>query len=344
MVAVAAHAETGSEARPNTAPDIAPDIRVGFLLSPDFTILPFASFIDCLRHAADEADRSRQIYCRWSVVAPSLDPIRASCGVEVTPHEVLPDPTRFDYLVVVGGILPGCLDQPARSYDYLRAAYAAGVSLIGLCTGSFVLARAGLLDDRFCAVHPEHRRELTQLFPAVRPVTDKIYVNDQRIFTCPGGTAALDLAVTLIEEHCGKARALKGLMSLLVDKHRAAHHLPHRPYEALTVCGNWRVEQAVLLMERNISRPFGIAELAARLGSSMRELNRAFARHVGQSPAAIWREMRLAHGHWLLLNTNRTVTQVAYECGFADTAHFSRWFRRAYGEAPKIFRQRHRAV
>ena len=326
------------------APDITPDIRVGFLLSPNFTILPFASFIDCLRHAADEADRSRQIYCHWSVVGPNLDPVRASCGVEVTPQELFPDPGRFDYLVVVGGILPGCLDQPAESYDYLRRAYAAGVSLIGLCTGSFVLAQAGLLDDRICAVHPDHRREFIAAFPAVRPVTDRVYVSDQRIFTCPGGTAALDLAVTLVEEHCGKARAVKGLMSLLVDKHRAAHHLPYRPYEALTVCGNWRVEQSVHVMERNLSRPFGISELADRLGTSLRELNRAFARHAGQSPAAIWREMRLAHGHWLLLNTNRTVTQVAYECGFADTAHFSRWFRRAYGEAPKVFRQQHRAV
>lgn len=325
-------------------PKVEPDLKVGFILSPKFTLLPFASFVDCLRHAADEADHSRQIYCRWSVIAPSLEPIEASCGVHITPLEIFPDPTSFDYIVAVGGLLPWCLDQPRETYDYLRTAYASNVSAVGLCTGSFILAKAGLLDGRRCAVHAEHQHLFAQLFPSVLPVTDQIYVNDQGLYTCPGGTTALDLAFSLIEEHCGKARALKGIMSLLVDKHRAALHVPHRPYENLTACGDWRVERSIELMERYISRPFGIGQLADRIGSSHRELARAFSRRAGQSPAAIWRKMRLSHGHWSLLNTARTVTQIALECGFADAAHFSRWFKREYGEPPATFRRRRCSV
>jgi transcriptional regulator GlxA family with amidase domain len=325
---------------PTPPPGVAPDLRVGFLLSPRFTILPFAGFIDCLRHAADEADYSRQIHCAWRVVAPSLASIEASCGLSVMPQAVFPDPGEFDYLVVIGGLLPWCLEQPAETYDYLRAAYADGVQVAGLCTGSFVLAKAGLLEGRLCAVHFEHRQQLIELFPRVRPVTDQAYVTDHGLITCPGGTAALDLAAAIVARHCGRARALKGVMSMLGDPHQAAHRFPHRPYESLTVCGDWRVEQAVLLMERHLSQPFGIEELARRLGSSVRELNRAFARHAAESPAAIWRKMRLAHGHWLLINTSRNITQVAHETGFADTAHFSRWFKRVFGEAPKSFRRR----
>ncbi len=326
------------------APSVEPDIKVGFILSPKFTLLAFASFVDFLRHAADEDDRSRQIYCHWKIIAPTLAAIEASCGVEVIPHVTFPDAGSLDYVVIVGGLLPWCLDQPKATYDFLHAARVNNIPIAGLCTGSFVLAHAGLMDGHDCAVHFEHREQFAQMFPNVRPITDQIYVSDRGLITCPGGTTALDLAASLVNEHCGKARAVKGLVSLLVNKHRAAHHMPYRPYDHLAACGDWRVEQSIELMERNFSRPFQIEELAGRLGSSVRELNRAFARHARDSPAAVWRKLRLSHGHWLLLNTSRTVTQIAYECGFADTAHFSRWFRRTYAEAPNAFRVQRKQI
>jgi transcriptional regulator GlxA family with amidase domain len=126
--------ERGSKAK------VIPDLRVGFMLAPRFTLIAFASFIECLRHAADEADRSRQIHCRWRVVSSTLDPVEASCGVPVTPNTTFPDPASFDYIAVVGGLLPSCLDLPATSYEYLEAAHGKGVPLAGLCTGSFILA------------------------------------------------------------------------------------------------------------------------------------------------------------------------------------------------------------
>ena len=126
--------------RPPPALDIAPDMRVGFILSPCFSLLPFSSFIESLRHAADEADFSRQIYCHWKIIGSTTEPITASCGVDVSPHEVFPDYTEFDYIVVVGGLLPESLEQPQETLAYLRPAYDAHISIVGLCTGSFILA------------------------------------------------------------------------------------------------------------------------------------------------------------------------------------------------------------
>ena len=323
---------------------IHPDISVGFILSPQFTILPFAGFIDCLRHAADVTDRSRQIYCRWTVIGKTLTPVRASCGLEVLPEQKFPDISQFDYLVIVGGLLPWCLDLEPEAYDYLRQAAKQNIPIVGLCTGSFILASAGLLDGRRCSVHYEHKDQFVKLFPKAMPVTDEVFVRDHGFTTCSGGVAAIELAFTLIETSCGKARAIKGLTSLLMDKHRTGHHMPYRPYDHLTVCGNHRVEQAVELMERHFSAPFSIARLARKLGITERELNRVFNQHAGEPATSVWRKMRLAHGHWRLANTARTVTQIALECGFADGAHFSRWFKRTYGEAPATYRKRRRDI
>jgi transcriptional regulator GlxA family with amidase domain len=325
-------------AAPPSMPDTLPDIRVGFILSPSFSLLPFASFIESLRHASDEADFSRQIFCHWKVIGPTLDPVAASCGIQLAPQQTFPDFTGFDYLVVVGGLLPQCLEQPPETFEYLRMAYAANVSIVGLCTGSFILAQAGLLDNRRCAVHVDHVQQIKQLYPRSLPVADQIYVNDNEIITGPGGTAALDLAFSLIEQRCGKARAIKGLAALSVEKHRAAHHRPNRPYGHLSVCGNWRVEQAISIMERQISEPPRIHRLAQKLNTSERELNRAFNQHAGEPPTTVWRKMRLSHGRWLLVNTNKTVTRIALECGFADSAHFCRWFKKVYAETPIAFR------
>ena len=329
-------------ATPPLMPDIEPDIRVGFILSPRFSLLPFAGFIDSLRHAADEADFSRQIFCHWKIVGPSMTPVTASCDVEVFPNEIFPEQSEFDFIVIVGGQLPASLEHPTETIHYIRRAYEMNISIIGLCTGSFVLAKAGLLDNRRCAVHIEHRNLLKKLFPLTLPETDQIYVNDGEIITCPGGTSALDLAFSLIEERCGRARAIKGMASLLVDKHRTTYELLNQPFGHLSVCGNRQVERAVELMKRQISAPCKLHELAQKLSTSERELNRAFKRHAGEPPTTVWRKMRLSHGHWLLVNTTRTVTQIALECGFSDGAHFCRWFRRTYNESPVAFRKRRR--
>ena len=82
---------------------IQPDLRIGFVLVPGFNILPFAGFMDTLRHAADESDHSQQVHCKWKILGPSMEPIPSSCGITIPPWEVYGDPTEFDYIVVVGG-------------------------------------------------------------------------------------------------------------------------------------------------------------------------------------------------------------------------------------------------
>lgn len=324
-------------------PAVKPDIRVGFILSPSFSLLPFAGFIEGLRHAADEADHSRQDFCTWQIVASSLQPSRASCGVEVRPHKRFPELAEFDYLVVVGGHLPDCLEHDEETLEYLRQAHARNIEIVGLCTGSFVLAKAGLLAGRRCAVHTEHCHAFRVLFPAAEPVADELYVRDGNILTCPGGSSALDLVFMLIEARCGRARATKALNSLLFDKRDCVSYLPSSPYSYLATCGNARVERAYQLMAKHISTPFPIARACEKIGSSERALTRMFSKHAGASPAAVWRNMRLAHGKWLLVNSSKTVTQISLECGFVDNAHFSRWFRRAYDETPRAYRSRRRS-
>mgnify|MGYP000444373180 CR=1 FL=1 len=78
-------------------------LSVAFILLHEFTLFAFSGFVDALRIAGDDFDNSRQRECRWTVIAPTLQPVRANCGVELTPWETFPDPSQFDYVVVIGG-------------------------------------------------------------------------------------------------------------------------------------------------------------------------------------------------------------------------------------------------
>ena len=105
------------------------------------------------------------------------------------------------------------------------------------------------------------------------------------------------------------------------------------------------MRRALLLMEQNLARPIAVAAVAAELGLSARQLERLCRQHVGMGPASLYRQLRMRYANWLIENTDRSVTDIANEAGFADCAHFSRQFKDAYGLSPSTRRlQPQRAV
>ncbi len=316
-----------------------PDVRFAFILTPAFTILPLAGFIDAVRHSSDEADRSRQVFCNWEVLSHNLEPVRSSSGLSVIPWKTYRDAGQYDYIVVVGGLIDQLEEIHQDTLEFLKHQHLKGVKLVGLCTGSFAIAKAGLLEEKRAAIHAHHRPEFMAMFPNSVPIENELYVSDSGILTCPGGTAAIDLAVEILIEHCGRSRGMKGLTALVVDEHRSAHEVGRLPFQDLEDCGNWRVEQAVKIMRQKLREPDTTEQLARMLGSTVRQLNRVFLKHAKATPQEVWRDMRLQHARWRLMNSKRTITQIAYECGFSDSSHFSRWFKSRFGETPRSYRE-----
>ncbi|GAB4262765.1 MAG: GlxA family transcriptional regulator [Deferrisomatales bacterium] len=323
-------------------PSSEPDLSVGFLLAPEFTLLAFSGFVESLRLAADVGDRSRPIRCRWTVMGPDRRPVRASCGVEIAPWETFRDPTEFHYVVIVGGLLSGHAEVGPAVFDYLRRAAAAGVPLVGVCSGSFLLARAGLMRRRRCSVHWYLYPEFVREFPDAVPVTEEIFVVDGDRITCAGGASVADLALHLIQRHCGEDWALKSLRLMLRDWARPPNH-PQPPFvNEHRAIHDPRVRKAIFLMEQNMAEPLAVEDLAGQVHTSVRQLERLFREQTGESPSTYYRSLRLRYAHWLLTESRRPVTEVAYDCGFADGSHFARSFKQAFGRSPASVRKERR--
>jgi transcriptional regulator GlxA family with amidase domain len=168
-------------------------------------------------------------------------------------------------------------------------------------------------------------------------VADRLFVEDGDRITCAGGAGTAAVATHLIERHLGRAVAQKASQVLLFDRERAGSEAQPRPPLYAQV-SEPRVRRALLLMEQNLARPISIPAVADELGLSMRQLERLCRAHTGLSPASIYRHLRMRYARWLVENTDRSVTEIAIDAGFADCAHFSRQFKDAYGQSPSTRR------
>ncbi|WP_232219851.1 GlxA family transcriptional regulator [Pseudogulbenkiania sp. MAI-1] len=317
--------------------EVAKPLSVGFILAPQFTLSAFSNFIDALRLAADDGDFSRQIRCKWKVLSHDAQPIASSCGLEVIPTARLEDPKSFDYIVVVGGLLHAGKKIAPQLVSYLKNAAESDVPLVGVCTGSFILARTGLMQGRNCCVSWFHHQHFETEFPKLSVSSDELFIIDDKRMTCAGGAGVMHLAAHIIEKHCGKFEAARALRIMLEEMPLPA--TTPQPQPVLTEkVSNLTVRKAMLLIERNISSPLSIEDLARKVNVSLRQLERLFHAEVGMTPANFSLKLRLNHAKHLLLSTKHQISYIVFECGFINTSHFTRRFRAEFGVTPTDMR------
>jgi len=315
-----------------------PALKIAFVLARQFTLSAFANFVDVLRLAADESDRSRPIRCSWRVVSATMTPVVSSCGVPVQPDERLGDPREFDYVVVVGGLIPAIEDLNPEYIAYLRRAVAGNVPIIGVCTGAFILHKAGLMDGYRCCVSWFHHNDFLEQFDGLIPVSDQIYVVDRDRMTCSGGASSAHLAAFLVDRHIGQAAARKSLNIMIIDDAQTPENpQPGLPLEYTT--SDKLVRKALHLIQQNVASPLTVDQLAQRLKVSRRMLERHFGEALHATPAQIGVSVRLSAARHLLTRTDQSVTRIAAATGFCDASHFGKVFREREGQPPDAWRQ-----
>lgn len=330
------HAHAG----PAPARPLAPDVRLLILPLPEFTLLPFGGFLDKLRFSADDEDYSQQRYCRWDIVGLKPGTVTSSSGIEIT-IQLTPQQVRwsdYDYLVIFGGRSAAGTRRRAKAYASLvKSAARHGLTLVSIDNACFLLAELGLLDGHKVALHWRHAVEFEAAFPRIPIKTEQLYLFDGKRISCAGGSAAIDLAVELLVQHCGRTRALKGLADMLVDEARESRHLL-KSQSAEPQVGR-HVGRAIGLMRQRLASADSVADLVASVGVSRRQLDRLFLARFEQTAQAYWLEMRLQHLRWRLLNSGSSLAALADEIGAHDASHVGKLFRRRFGMSPGQFRK-----
>lgn len=318
-----------------SARDRRPDLTIGILLWPGFPLMSLAGIVEPLRHAADFADNSRPVHCRWSIMGMLGHAAVASCGLRVQADAAYVNPTDFDYIAVIGGLLPRLRTAPAHHRDYLRIAAAAGVPIIGVCTGVFVLAQEALLADRKVSVHPFHREDFHTAFPSLKISTRDDYIIDDNRITVPGGLSILSLMTQLIRTHCGADRAAKAVHQLSLSEQSGASEFDRGRSSSFHYSPDIRIQRAVVLIESRRGANMTPEAAAKTVGLSPRQLTRLFQEHIGMTPKRFIIETRLRYARWLVENSQLSMTAIAYETGFSDCAHLATSFKLKFGTSPR---------
>jgi transcriptional regulator GlxA family with amidase domain len=317
-----------------------PRLRVGFILLHQFTLAAFSGLIDSLRLAADHGGRSRQLHIAWTVMSIGGGEQQSSCGVSVVPNSDLLDASEFNYIAVCGGNDYLNDHPPQVLLEYLRAAASRGVRLIGICTGTFVIAKAGLVGDRRVCIHWNVLDAFSKRFPRLSAAVDRLFIDEGDLITCAGSTAAIDLGLYLVARHCGRDKAQQAMRHMMLQDMRPAEMPQPHFYVKFDPKLDIRVRQAAQFIEQRLDDPPPITTIARYVGVSPRQLERLFRVSLGQSPAAFQRKLRLEYAKWLMLNSTRSLADIAISAGFSDSAHLSRDFKAAFRDTPRALRQK----
>lgn len=319
----------------NDEPQILPTC-FGFLLLEEFTLISVSSAIETLRMANREA--GAHIYS-WRMISASGDPVSASDGLSISADFGIGDDIRageLDAVVACGGerIERHC-EKPVL--HWLRAHSARGLALGSTCTGSYLLAKAGVLDGYRCTIHWEKYAALTEEFPNIA-VSRNIYMVDRDRFTSSGGTAPMDMMLYFIRRQLGADISAGVADQFVHDRIRDTRDLQHVPLRHQVGGQSTKLVAAVELMESNIREPLSQVELASYVGLSRRQLQRLFQKYLLTSPSRYYLYLRLARARELLFQTSLSIVEISAQSGFVSSSHFSTTYRELYGNTPSVDR------
>jgi AraC family transcriptional regulator, glycine betaine-responsive activator len=309
------------------------------MLVPEFSMLAFSAALEPLRMANRLADRP--LY-QWEIIAETRDPVFASSGLAVTPEQTLEDIRDPDIVFVCGGL--DIHRNTRKSHlSFLQRAAQRRIALGALCTGSYCLAKAGVLDGYRSTIHWENLASMREAFPNI-VVTMEVFEIDRDRYTSSGGSAPLDMMLHVIAADHGQDLANAISEVFICERIRGRHDRQRIPLRTRLGTSQPKLMEAVALMEANIEEPMSLDELAHHAGLSRRQLERLFQKHLGCVPTRYYLELRLTRARQLLLQTSMSIVDVAFACGFVSAPHFSKCYRDYFGIPPRDERRRRRST
>jgi len=317
-------------ASPAIQPNRSGPETISFFLVPRFSMMAFTAAVEPLRSA------NRMSGCElynWKVYSRDGQPVAASNRLQVIADAAIADIPHCETIFVCSGLDAHRFDDRAV-FAWLRRLARQGAKIGSLCTGSHILARAGLLTGYRCTIHWEDLEGFEEAYPDIE-VTDDIYEIDRNRITCSGGTASLDLMLHMVGMTHGQELAGKVSEQFIHDRIRDANDHQRMALQSRVGVSDPKLLAAIAEMETNLEEPLALPDIADTVGLSTRQLERLFKKHLGRTPSRYYREIRLNQARLMLMQGTSSILAIALASGFVSASHFSRRYREYFGRTPR---------
>ncbi|MHA3026656.1 GlxA family transcriptional regulator [Chromohalobacter israelensis] len=307
---------------------------IGFLLLPRFSMMAFFSAVEPLRIANRIAGET---LFTWRVISLDSAPVTASNDMTLLADDSLESAPALPSIAICASFEPE-ERLTRRLLRWLHQRDQDGCVLGGIDTGSLILARADLLTGHRVTLHWESLPAFRERFPELDAVESLFEVGPRR-FSCAGGAAAMDMMLDLIARRHGEALAAAVSEQLIHARMRSRHDQQRQDLTQRLGTHKHSVIEAVALMERHLEAPLPLARLAARIGISLRQLQRLFEQELGERPRDHYLRLRLQRARQLLRETDRDILSIGLACGFTSASSFSRAYKQHFGASPRHARR-----
>lgn len=280
-----------------------------------------------------------EVLYTWSICTLDGEPVKSSNGVQLKPDCSIDDIGNLSFFFVCGGIdIDDHWTKPMQ-VALRKMTMKRNIVMGAICTGSYLLAKAGLLNGYKSTIHWENIASMREEFPNAQ-FSDDLYQIDRDRITCAGGHAALDMMLNLIGARHGQKLTSMISELALCERIRNADDRQRIPLQLHLGSNQPKLTEAVTLMEANLEEPISLDELSGYVGISRRQLERLFQKHLSCVPTRYYLNLRLNRARLLLLQTSKSIVDIALACGFISAPHFSKCYRDMFGIPPRDERRK----
>ncbi|WP_417553575.1 GlxA family transcriptional regulator [Marinomonas fungiae] len=315
--------------------------KVAIILMPGFAMTSFSLALDAL-HSANYV--SNQVIFDCSVYSGSSDPservILSANNVSVLTNAHFSEIENIE-LICLCAYLNVSVYEDEKLFKCLKHQIARGGQVAALSSASFLLARSGLLKNSTCTITEEHQATFKELYPAIT-LQENLYTVSPNIFTCKGGTTALDMMLYIIGSYYGSELMQKvSTMQFQADKIRTLEEInKSNRYLALRLKSPL-LGAAIEVMDKNTEEPYSIDLLCKKVGCSIKTLETVFKKYLAVTPSRHYLNIRLDKAYKLIKETTMPLSEIANACGFSSHSYMGQCFKNKYGFFPSYLRQSH---
>jgi len=265
--------------------------------------------------------------------------IKSSSGLIVETKELI-SLEGFDSLIVIGGEQIKSVIKNQCLVSYVRRESQKVKRVVSVCAGAFILAEAGLLDNKRATTHWSLIDEIQRLYPKVEIDDDAIYVNDGSIYSSAGITAGMDLMLSLVEEDCGKKLSRVIAKELVIFYHRPGGQKQFSDFLQSQSIDNHPIQRVCSYIQQNPQKDLTVPQLALIVNMSPRNFSRSFTKELQSSPGKYVETSRVNLARHLLEQNQFTMSQIATQAGINSSDVLCRLFKKHFGVSPMDYKQR----